>query len=102
MPFKPENKRRPWLTKDKRRERGLDLFYQGRRWRVLRNKYIQNNPLCVYCEKDGRLIKGNVVDHIVPRTQGGSDYSLDNLQTLCTSCHNSKSSGERIDRYKKY
>ena len=56
----------------------------------------------MYCEKDGRLIKGNVVDHIVPRTQGGSDYSLDNLQTLCTSCHNSKSSGERIDRYKKY
>lgn len=33
------------------------------------------------------------VDHIVPRSQGGTD-ELDNLQVLCGRCHREKSEGE--------
>jgi 5-methylcytosine-specific restriction enzyme A len=34
------------------------------------------------------------VDHIIPRSRGGSD-TLDNLQTLCTVCHDHKTKRER-------
>lgn len=40
---------------------------------------------------------GHSVDHIVPRSQGGtSDKS--NLQLLCERCHNTKSRKERLWR----
>ena len=96
MPTKPKAKRRPWVAIDKRRQRGNDQFYQGKRWRYLRNSYIRKNPLCVMCGDNGIIKEGNVVDHIIPRRQGGSDYNLDNLQTLCNSCHGIKSRNERI------
>ncbi|MBO5856731.1 MAG: HNH endonuclease [Clostridia bacterium] len=35
---------------------------------------------------EGALIN---IDHIVPRSLGGTD-DLDNLQTLCVECHNIK------------
>lgn len=96
MPTKPTNKKRPWIATDKRLSRGYDKFYQNKKWRYLRNNYIKKNPLCVMCKDNGIVAKGNVVDHIVPRRQGGSDYSLNNLQTLCNRCHSIKSSNERI------
>lgn len=45
--------------------------------------------LCQECLKNGYLVCGSEVDHIIPVSQGGSD-SLDNLQLLCTSCHRVK------------
>ena len=43
---------------------------------------------CVHCR---RVVTGKAahVDHIVPKSHGGSDL-LDNLQTLCASCHAKK------------
>lgn len=35
-----------------------------------------------------------VTDHIVPINEGGAMYDWDNLQSLCTQCHNSKSGKE--------
>ena len=36
------------------------------------------------------------VDHRQPLKQGGAAFELDNLQTLCRSCHISKSREETI------
>jgi HNH endonuclease. len=38
--------------------------------------------------------EGRDVDHIQPIRLGGEVYDLDNLQTLCKSCHNRKSGKE--------
>jgi len=60
----------------------------GRRWRKIRKAFLKDNPFCVSC--------GDVateVDHIIPKTQGGKD-EYDNLQSLCKSCHSSKTAKE--------
>lgn len=77
-------------------------FYQGKYWRS-RRAYILNrdNYLCQECKRQGKLTEGNVVDHIKPRHSFNDRQQLegvpereDNLETLCRSCHNSKTAKE--------
>lgn len=70
-------------------------FYNSRAWRNTRRVKIATNPNCEMCAKIGKFVKGTVVDHIMPIRLGGNGLHMDNLQTLCTSCHNSKSAKER-------
>jgi 5-methylcytosine-specific restriction endonuclease McrA len=63
-------------------------------WRKLREQVIRRDGCCQMCGTEERLS----VDHIVPRTLGGSD-SLDNLQVLCSSCNSAKG-GRFFDRPK--
>ena len=51
----------------------------------------RDNGICVQCGKVVGL-RGHV-DHIVPLPSGGTN-ALDNLQTLCASCHSIKTSRE--------
>ena len=37
---------------------------------------------------------GGIVDHIVRIDAGGAAYDMDNMQTLCKSCHDVKSALE--------
>ena len=66
----------------------------GRRWKehIRPCVLVRDNYTCQDC---GRLVgikKGDAhVDHIIPTSEGGSD-ELDNLRTLCQSCHNRKTS----------
>lgn len=56
------------------------------RWQV----FQRDNWKCCAC---GRVSAHGVilhVDHIIPRSKGGTD-SLDNLQTLCSECNLGKS-----------
>ena len=46
---------------------------------------------CVQCGKAGML----EVDHIVRVRDGGPEYDLANLQTLCRGCHVAKTNAER-------
>ena len=69
---------------------GKDSFYGHRRWRRARRAYLTAYPLCVYCEREGRVEVATVVDHIIPRRAGGADYDWDNLQGLCIACHGIK------------
>ena len=64
------------------------------KWRKLRESIIKRDGCCQMCGTEERLS----VDHIVPRTLGGSD-SLDNLQVLCSSCNSAKG-GRFFDRAK--
>jgi 5-methylcytosine-specific restriction protein A len=47
------------------------------------------------CETIGKFTPANVVDHIVPIRNGGEFLEWENLQSLCASCHNSKTMKER-------
>ena len=63
-------------------------FYQTPLWRALRDQVLQEEPLCRICRRVTEH-----VDHIVPRTQGGSD-TRDNLAGMCARCHSAKTARE--------
>lgn len=62
--------------------------YYDARWRELRKLHLDKFPLCVMCEEKGKVVAGNVVDHIIPH-KGDPILFWDqrNWQTLCTPCH---------------
>lgn len=70
-------------------ERGYDA-----QWTRFRNWYIRQYPLCRECEKQGRVTATEIVDHIIPLAQGGDKYDERNLQPLCRSHHQEKTSRE--------
>lgn len=87
---------RPWVKERKpfEREKGNSEFYNSRAWRKARKNYLNMNPLCVECEKKGLVVVATVVDHKVPINQGGEQLDESNFQSMCASCHNSKSARE--------
>ena len=93
-------KARNTFVKDKQQAfKGIDKsnsrIYKGRQWRKVRAMVLHRQPICVMCERKGKYITANVVDHITPINKGGAIYSMDNLQGLCSSCHNSKSAKDK-------
>jgi 5-methylcytosine-specific restriction protein A len=53
--------------------------------------------LCQECKRNGRVMVGRVVDHIVPLWKGGSDDDA-NKELLCTPCHDVKTGREAKER----
>ena len=60
----------------------------GYRWQKVRAAFLAANPLCVMCEREGRITVATVVDHVIPH-RGDERLMWDeaNLQTLCASHH---------------
>lgn len=65
----------------------------GHRWRRLRLMFLRAHPLCVECQRVGRVVPATDVDHIVTKRDGGTD-AWDNLQALCHACHSRKTMTE--------
>lgn len=66
----------------------------GGRWRLLRQQVLERDSyLCCECTRVGRVSAASDVDHIVPKSQGGTD-ELSNLQSLCLRCHRAKTQAE--------
>lgn len=62
----------------------------GAAWQRARLGWLRSHPLCVQCQRLGRLRTANVVDHIQPhRGDQRLFWDQSNWQSLCTSCHNS-------------
>lgn len=79
--------------KGNRHERGY-----GNGWLLIRRYVLQrDNYLCQHCLLSGRYTSATEVDHIIPKSLGGSD-SYDNLQSLCKKCHSRKTSRESHTR----
>lgn len=60
------------------------------RWQKAREKFLRANPLCEYCQRDGRLTAATVVDHKIPH-RGDQQLFWDeaNWAPLCSHCHSS-------------
>lgn len=81
---------RRWQSfQQKRRARGENI-YNTKAWQVLRLTALERDRwLCQECLRQGIYTSATDVDHIVPRSLGGSD-DLENLQSLCRDCHKRK------------
>lgn len=76
--------------KDKLRGNANERGYSSQ-WRKARLGYLAKHPLCVICQDNGRIVAGNVVDHVIPH-KGEKSLFWDsaNWQTLCKPCHDRK------------
>ena len=71
------------------------------RWRKARYRFLKNNPFCVRCKAEGKIVKATVVDHIIPhRGDEHIFWNHDNWQPLCKKCHDRKTMTE--DGFKEY
>lgn len=59
-----------------------------------RQRWLYRNPLCVLCEKEGKVAAGVAVDHILPLWVGGVDDLETNGQSLCDPHHDAKTACE--------
>lgn len=78
-----------------------DAFYVSVGWRRFREWYIANHPLCAECERQGKLVPGVIVDHVVELKDGGAPFDENNAQSLCRACHAYKTETERRKRNEK-
>lgn len=66
-------------------------FYNSKRWRQARDRYVQNkHGICERC-RDGKSLM--IVHHKIPITQANiTDDNItlneDNFELLCQDCHN--------------
>lgn len=68
----------------------------NRRWQKARLTFLQNNPLCVHCEREGFIVQATEVDHIIPH-RGDTKLFWDskhNWQSLCKTHHSRKTATE--------
>lgn len=72
-----------------RQERGY-----GAAWDKLRRIILKRDcGLCQPCLKLGRTTEAKQVDHIVQKSDGGTDDES-NLQGICIACHRTKTAAE--------
>lgn len=65
-------------------------LYDTARWKKLRTIQLRRSPLCEMCLQRGVIKQGAHVDHIKSSAAGGAFFDINNLQTLCHSCHSRK------------
>lgn len=77
-------------TKETSAQRGY-----GYKWQKAREGWLHSHPLCIYCERTGRVTAGSVVDHIVAhRGDMALFWDRTNWLTLCKPCHDSVKQAE--------
>ena len=66
----------------------------GHAWRKTRDRIMsRDNWLCQTHMRQGKLVKATAVDHITPKSRGGTDDYI-NLEAICDACHAVKTSRE--------
>ncbi|WP_242456866.1 HNH endonuclease [Vibrio coralliilyticus] len=63
----------------------------------LRQRVLDDEPLCRACLAAGLTTPAEEVDHILPLHLGGTD-ARDNFQGLCVPCHGEKTRAENAHR----
>jgi len=69
----------------------MGSWYREQVWIDLRRAQLKKAPYCRMCLERGVKTKASVADHVIPHA-GNRSLFVDptNLQSLCRSCHNSK------------
>lgn len=80
-------------------DKGQNL-YSLYRWKKLRKHKVTLNPFCEHCWLVGIAKPVDEVDHIHEIEDGGEFWDIDNLQSLCRSCHETKTRKVAAERKK--
>jgi 5-methylcytosine-specific restriction protein A len=77
-------------AKEELRQNAYQRGY-SKAWRKARAGYLAKHPVCVECEREGRVVGATVVDHIIDH-KGDKDlfWDSDNWQPLCKLHHDRK------------
>jgi 5-methylcytosine-specific restriction enzyme A len=67
--------------------------WNGRKLTDFRKRYLERDPLCAECKRQGRIKLAEEIDHIIPLHKGGT-YEDSNLQGLCKPCHQEKTAAD--------
>ena len=77
--------------------------YNSTQWRQLRQIQLSTHPICAGCKVDNIITQALHVDHIFPWQQIGEQAFTHNLyQSLCASCHSSKTTLEQQGIFRRY
>jgi 5-methylcytosine-specific restriction endonuclease McrA len=57
--------------------------YRTNRWKEISKRNLRENPLCVMCKAEGKIVAATETDHIIPISKGGDPWAKENLQSLC-------------------
>lgn len=92
MPRRPGERYATKRRKDKERQYNASRparheFYATSDWRRLRDWYRARHPLCEECQRQGRVTAAELVHHKSEISEGGEPLDVDNLESLCRSCH---------------
>ena len=77
------------------RQKGRGLNTNSKRWKAIRAQVLAEQPLCLMCQKLGRIEPAVDVDHI---DNDSHNQARDNLQGLCREHHAAKSFAEANGR----
>lgn len=82
-------------TRPSASSRGYD-----RKWSNASKNYLRENPLCVHCLAQNKIVLAQCVDHIKAH-KGNMTLFWDrkNWQSLCNSCHSKKTVKEDMGRW---
>jgi 5-methylcytosine-specific restriction enzyme A len=91
LPMQQRDTRSRFDALDRRKTAETKAFYSSAQWTLTSKMHRQKEPLCRRCKKNGYVVQGELVHHNPPLEEllktGGNPFSDDNLETLCTSCH---------------
>ena len=78
------------------RSKESTAVYNTRRWKKLRAAQLSREPLCVNIVVCGNV--ATIVDHVVEIRDGGEPFSIENLESMCQCCHNTKTALVKRER----
>ncbi len=85
-----DHRKHYWSEHDKKRGTRTQRGYNNA-WYKFRRSYLQRNPLCVFCKKEGFLVTASEIDHIKPLADYPElKYDEINLRSLCKPCHSKR------------
>jgi 5-methylcytosine-specific restriction enzyme A len=79
------------------RDKESTKFYKSKPWKKTREQVlIRDHGLCQSCLKNKRITMASIVDHIIPlKIAWEKRLDMNNLQSLCQSCHNQKTAEDK-------
>ena len=69
--------------------KAVQVWYGSRRWKAKRIAHLRSQPLCAYCEREGRITAATIADHVTPHKGDEGLFWHGRLNSLCKSCHDS-------------